>query len=702
MKPQPAKPIIKILRAIFLTILWIFLLSSVLQIFMPNWTKTDENWNIVRQNITEQKVDLSQFVKMYNEWKFKQITSINDIKLEWILTDQYATGQKQEIFSLWTTWKKVYSQDILHYIATKPADLKFWDLWISLTWSTLVKAKYESQTITSRFLIENFLSLFFTIILFVLLFRFLMPKGGAWGLWSLMGWNGRMKNAVESKTTFAEVAWMDESKNELEEVVDFLKNPEKYKAAWAKIPRWVLLYWPPGWWKTLLARAVAWEAWVPFFVASWSEFMEMLVGLWAAKVRELFTKAKAQAPAIIFIDEIDTIGRKRWLWASWGHQEQEQTLNQILTEMDGFDKETNVIVIAATNRLDILDPALLRTWRFDRKVYIWTPTLEERILILNVHFKNKRLDPGIDMMSLARRTSGLVWADLENIANEAALRAAKDWRTTINAFDIEYALEKSVMWPEKKIKSMSEKERNTIAYHELGHAVTSYFSKDADPVEKISIVPRWLALWVTWMMPKEDARLYSKAKFLDEMVVMLGGRAAETVFFWKENITTWASNDFERVTRIASDMITKYWMDEDLGPVVWKDENRDAYATFKPFSEKTSQIIDEKVTNLIKDRLATSIKIIDENKEKIHQLAKLILIREYISKEEFFKFMEDDEALEKAIQEAKIHFEDMKQQEQKIQQKLHPEQKKPSIAKRVITKPARMLRPRDNNREKEN
>lgn len=698
MKPQsknPNNPILKRLKTTFLVVLWIILLSSILQSFSWIGSKTDENWNFVRENIIERKVDLSEFVKLYNEWKFKNISLINDIKLQWVLADQYSTWKKEEIFSLGSTWKKVYNQDIIQYSTTKPANAKFSDLGISLTWNTAIKTKYESQTITSRFLIENFLSLFFTIILFVLLFKFLMPKGWAWGLWGLM-WNWKMKNAVESKTTFAEVAWMDEAKNELEEVVDFLKNPEKYKAAWAKIPRWVLLYWPPGGWKTLLARAVAWEAWVPFFVASWSEFMEMLVWLGAAKVRELFSKAKAQAPAIIFIDEIDTIGRKRWLGASWGHQEQEQTLNQILTEMDGFDKETNVIVIAATNRLDILDPALLRTWRFDRKVYIWTPTLEERILILNVHFKNKKLDSWIDMMSLARRTSGLVWADLENIANEAALRAAKDWRTIINSVDIEYALEKSVMWPEKKIKSMSEKERNTIAYHELGHAVTSYFSTEADPVEKISIVPRWLALWVTWMMPKEDARLYSKAKFLDEMVVLLGGRAAETVFFGKENITTWASNDFERVTNIASSMITKYWMDDELGPVVWKDENKDAYTTFKPFSEKTSQIIDEKVTALVKDRLARSIQIIDENKEKIHQLAKLILIREYISKEEFFKFMEDDQALENAITEAKIHFEQMKEQEKQIQQKLHPEQKKPSIAKRVITKPARMLKSREN------
>ena len=314
---------------------------------------------------------------------------------------------------------------------------------------------------------------------------------------------------------------MDEAKDELIEIVDFLKNGKKYQDVGAKIPKGVLLYGPPGSGKTLLARAVAGEANVPFFSASGSEFMEMLVGMGAAKVRDLFKKAKSASPSIIFIDEIDTIGKKRGAGYTGGHQEQEQTLNQILTEMDGFDKETNVIVIAATNRPDTLDSALMRSGRFDRKIMVGRPTLEERTMILKLHASDKKLDKGVDLDVLARRTSGFVGADLANIINEAALRVAKENRKALTMDDFEYALEKVVMGPEKKIKSIREKEKQIVTYHELGHAVTAYFLPNADPVEKISIVSRGMALGVTWMMPEEDRYLYSKAKFIDEMVSLL-------------------------------------------------------------------------------------------------------------------------------------------------------------------------------------
>ena len=441
------------------------------------------------------------------------------------------------------------------------------------------------------------------------------------------------------KTKFTDVAGMDEVKQELIEVVDYLKDSKKYMDVGARIPKGVLLYGPPGAGKTLLARAVAGEAGVPFFSASWSEFMEMLVGMGAAKVRELFMKAKKAAPSIIFIDEIDTIGKKRWAGYTGGHQEQEQTLNQILTEMDGFEKETNVIVIAATNRPDTLDSALLRPGRFDRKVYVGRPTLEERQMILAYHTGKTKLADDADLAIIARRTSGFVGADLENIVNEAALKVAKEWRTHLTMNDFEYALEKIVMWPEKKIKSLKEKERNIVAYHELWHAVTAYTLPNADPVEKISIVSRGMALGVTWMMPEEDRYLHSKSQFLDEMVTLLWGRAAEEVFFGKDEITTGASNDFEKITKIAYDMLLKYGMDEELGTIVYYDQDKAEFTPFKPYSEDIAVKVDAKVKQLVETAYHKAIKIIEQYKDAMDHMATYLLEKEYITKEEFEAMM---------------------------------------------------------------
>jgi cell division protease FtsH len=322
-----------------------------------------------------------------------------------------------------------------------------------------------------------------------------------------------------------------------------------------------------------------------------------------------------------------------------GHQEQEQTLNQILTEMDGFDQGTKVIVIAATNRPDTLDPALLRSGRFDRKVLIGRPTVEERVLIINYHLGNKQIDSTVNVDSFARRTSGFVGADLENIINEAALKAAKEGREIIGDKDLEYGLEKLVMGPEKKIKSLKEKEKLTVTYHELGHAVTAFFLPEADPVEKISVVSRGMALGVTWMMPQEDSHLYSKAKFLDEMVSLLGGRAAEEIFFGKEHITTGASNDFERVTTIAQNMIMKYGMDEELGQIVYQDTDKEGRTPYKTFSEDTAQKIDSKMKKLVAEAYARSLQILRDNKSLIEKMAGLLGEKEYITKEEFDEIM---------------------------------------------------------------
>ena len=460
-----------------------------------------------------------------------------------------------------------------------------------------------------------------------------MPKGGGGFPFSVKA--GKLNSPKTMKTKFSDVAGMDEVKMELSEIVDYLKNPLKYHKVGARHPKWVLLYGQPGSGKTLLARAVAGESNVPFFSVSGSEFMEMLVGMGAAKVRELFGKAKAAGRAIIFIDEIDAIGKKRWVWSTGGHQEQEQTLNQILTEMDGFDNTTNVIVIAATNRPDILDSALLRAWRFDRKVYVSEPTYEERLLIFDYYLKGKKLDKSINIPSLAKRTSGLVGADIENIVNEAALKEAKENRSILAQNDFEYALEKVIMWPEKKVKSMKEQEKKIIAFHELGHAVTSHLLPNADPVEKISIVRRGQALGVTWIMPNEDMYLNSKAKFLDEVVSLLWWRASEEIFFGADNITTWASNDFEKATDIITNMIVKYGMDKDLGTVTYLENNKNEYNMFRGYSEKTAQIIDEKVKKYMADCYIKSKQLIIQNKSLIEKLSVVLLDKEYLSKEEF-------------------------------------------------------------------
>ena len=532
---------------------------------------------------------------------------------------------------------KIY-QDIVSDLK-KPENSSLSDIWIDVLWNSRIIVKTEDESILKS-MAKEILPLFLFLILIAIAFRFMMPK------WSGPMWINTRAGTDTTKTKittkFADVAGMEEVKEELTEIVDFLKNPEKYRKVWARPPKWVLLYGQPGSGKTLLARAVAWEANVPFFSASGSEFMEMLVWMWAAKVRNLFQKAKAAGTAIVFIDEIDAIGWKRGVWHTWGHQEQEQTLNQILTEMDGFDNKSHVIVIAATNRPDMLDPALLRAWRFDRKILVSAPTYEERKAIFDYYLKDKKIDDSVNLDSLIKRTSGLVWADIENIVNEASLKLAKKWNKIVLSQDeFEYAIEKVLMWPEKKVKSMQEKEKQTIAYHELGHAVTSHLLPEADKVEKITIVRRWQALWATWKTPEEDKYLYSKTKILQETISLLGWRASEEVFLWKDNITTWASNDFERATQMISDMVMKYWMDEDLWPIVYFDDSKWDYSLYKPYSETTAKIIDDKIKYYIFDCYEKSKKIIEDNKSLIEKMSKILLEKEYLTRDEFKDLMDN-------------------------------------------------------------
>ncbi len=604
-------------------VFFILVVSTAIQIYKTASVKGD-TIEVVRES---KDVSLNDFLKAYKDGVFTKLILEDETSLK-----GYEYLETGDNLSFMTIRKHIIQQFVNVYETEKPLGTSLTDLGISMTGNVIVDVHFNEQSRRSKLLSDIWpLLLFF--VLFIVFLRFVMPKWGGGFPFSVKA--GKLNTPKTIKTKFSDVAGMEEVKMELSEMVDYLKNPMKYHKVWARHPKWVLLYGQPGSWKTLLARAVAGESNVPFFSVSGSEFMEMLVGMWAAKVRELFGKAKAAGRAIIFIDEIDAIGKKRGVGYTWGHQEQEQTLNQILTEMDWFDNMAQIIVIAATNRPDILDPALMRAWRFDRKVYVSEPTYEERILIFDYYLKGKKLDKSINIPSLAKRTSGLVGADIENIVNEAALKEAKENRSTLDQNDFEYALEKVIMGPEKKVKSMKEQEKKIIAFHELGHAITSHLLPNADPVEKISIVRRGHALGVTWIMPNEDLYLNSKAKFLDEVVSLLWWRAAEEVFFGADNITTGASNDFEKATDIINNMIIKYGMDKELGTISYIDRDKDSYKAFKTYSEKTAQIIDEKIKKYMSDAYEQSKKIILQNHDLIEKLSVVLLDKEYLTKEEF-------------------------------------------------------------------
>jgi len=610
---------------------WITILVAI--IFITIFQTYQSNINI-KSNTTriaeKQEISLNVFIEKYKNNDFSKLDLINDNKLVWY------TFIGTWVWKSFMTIQKTLQEDIYNtFESKKPVSTSLNDLWINLQGKTQINIKIEKENFFSN-IIKDILPLLIFFWLFLVLLKFSLPKWG-WLPFNTKAWKENIKTSANTK--FTDVAWMEEVKEELSEIVDYLKNPSKYHKVWARHPKWVLLYWQPWSGKTLLARAVAGEASVPFFSVSWSEFMEMLVWMWAAKVRSLFQKAKTAWKAIIFIDEIDAIGRRRWLWHTWWHQEQEQTLNQILTEMDGFDNKTNIIVIAATNRPDILDPALLRAGRFDRKVLVSAPTYDERKEIFEYYLKDKKVDEKLNLDSLIKRTSGLVWADIENIVNEAALKLAKTGKDTVSGNEFEYALEKVLMWPEKRVKSMQEYEKKIIAYHELWHAVTSHLLKNADNIEKISIVRRWNALWSTWKTPDEDKYLYSKTKILEETISLLWWRAAEEIFFGKEEVTTWASNDFEKATKMISDMIMKYWMDKELWTIVYFDQSKEEYLPYKTYSEKTAEKIDEKIKHYINDCYKKSKDIITKNKTLIEEMSKVLLEKEYLTKEEFVETM---------------------------------------------------------------
>ncbi|BAZ68999.1 MAG: ATP-dependent zinc metalloprotease FtsH3 [Pelatocladus maniniholoensis HA4357-MV3] len=487
-------------------------------------------------------------------------------------------------------------------------------------------------------------SLFFPVLLLVGLFFLLRRAQNGPGSQAMNFGKSKARVQMEPQTqvTFGDVAGIDQAKLELNEVVDFLKNADRFTAVGAKIPKGVLLVGPPGTGKTLLARAVAGEAGVPFFSISGSEFVEMFVGVGASRVRDLFEQAKANAPCIVFIDEIDAVGRQRGAGLGGGNDEREQTLNQLLTEMDGFEGNTGIIIIAATNRPDVLDAALLRPGRFDRQVVVDRPDYSGRVEILKVHARGKTLAKDVDLDKIARRSPGFTGADLSNLLNEAAILAARRNLTEISMDEINDAIDRVLAGPEKKDRVMSEKRKELVAYHEAGHALVGALMPDYDPVQKISIIPRGRAGGLTWFTPSEDrmdSGLYSRSYLENQMAVALGGRIAEELIFGEEEVTTGASNDLQQVARVARQMVTRFGMSERLGPVALGRQQGNMFLgrdimSERDFSEETAAAVDEEVRQLVDSAYARAKKVLTQNRHVLDQLAEMLVEKETVDAEE--------------------------------------------------------------------
>ncbi len=498
--------------------------------------------------------------------------------------------------------------------------------------------------------ILNILTLLLPALLFIGVLVFMMRQSGGGNSQALSFGKSRARKFTGDKTsvTFADVAGVEESKQELAEVVEFLKFPDKFAALGARIPRGVLLVGPPGTGKTLISKAVAGEAGVPFFSISGSEFVEMFVGVGASRVRDLFAQAKQVAPCIIFIDEIDAVGRQRGSGLGGGHDEREQTLNQILVEMDGFDSSTNVIIIAATNRPDVLDPALLRPGRFDRQVILDRPDIRGRMAVLEVHSKGKPLEKDVSLEILAKQTPGFSGADLANMINEAAILAARRSRKTISMSEMEEAILRVLVGPERKSRLISEKEKMITAYHEVGHAIVARMTPNVDPVHKITIIPRGMAGGLTMILPGDDRTLGTQGQFEDQIAWGLGGRVAEEIIF--NEISSGASDDIEKATSIARQMVTRYGMSKKLGPIAFGKADEMVFlgrqlGEQRNYSDEIAYEIDKEIKAFIDHGYIRAKKILTENRDKLVQIAELLIQKETLEGDEFERLFEVDRPL---------------------------------------------------------
>ena len=570
-------------------------------------------------------IDISKLVREINSENVKKIT-ITDNEAEVEFYDEI----KVKDVAVKNVKCEIQSTIILYELAGDNLKRQIKDNKISINIKKPTEAPWWLSALPSI--------IFMIIIIGFWFMLFKQTKGGGAGTMNFGKSRARVNINDKDKVTFEDVAGADIEKGELEEIVEFLKAPQKFSALGAKIPRGVLLVGPPGTGKTLLAKAVAGEANVPFFSISGSDFVEMFVGVGASRVRDLFEQAKKNSPSIIFIDEIDAVGRQRGAGLGGGHDEREQTLNQLLVEMDGFSANQGVIVIAATNRPDILDNALLRPGRFDRQVVVDTPDMKGREDILKVHARNKPLGNDVDLKVIAKTTAGFTGADLANLLNEAALLAARRNRTMINAEDVEDAMIKVVVGTEKKSRTMSEKEKKLTAYHEAGHAVVTQLLPDQDPVHQVSIIPRGRAGGYTMHRPTEDKYYTTKNEMFNNIIVLLGGRAAEKLVL--DDISSGASNDIERASKIARQMVTKFGMSDSIGPINYGSDNDEVFigrdfVHSKSFSEKISSEIDDEVRKIINSCYDKCLKLLEENMSKLNNVAKVLYEREKISGEEF-------------------------------------------------------------------
>ncbi len=575
-------------------------------------------YNQSQPSASVEKISYTEFVKRIERNEIKDV----------VITDQNVTGTLKDGGRFQTTIPPFDDPNLPKILIDHNVD---------------VTVKPSSNSGMWWYILSNVGSIVIIIFFWMMMMRSL-SGGGNSQVFNFGKSRARLFLENKPKITFNDVAGLEEVKEELQEEIDFLKNPRKFSALGAKIPKGVLLVGPPGCGKTLLARAVAGEAGVPFFSVSGSEFVEMFVGVGAARVRDLFEQAKKYAPCIIFIDEIDAVGRQRGAGLGGGHDEREQTLNQLLVEMDGFDPNSGIIVIAATNRPDILDPALLRPGRFDRRIVVNYPDVKEREAILKIHTRNKPLADDINLYVLAKRTAGFTGADLENLVNEAALLAARRGKNKITMEELEESIDRVIAGPQKKSRVVSEREKRMIAFHETGHAIVADYLPHTDPVHRISIVSRGMALGYTLQLPEEEKFLKTKEELLEEVSVLLGGRAAEELFIGEK--TTGAENDLRRATEIVRKMITEFGMSEKLGPLTFGKKGEFVFlgrdiAAEKNYSEQIAYEIDREIRDIIEKCHERAKAILKENSEAVHKVVEVLLEKETMEGEELKKILEE-------------------------------------------------------------